>query len=61
MRGEVQPRSEGVGWQLVCTGKARLKAGGGRARAECTWNMRAMVVTPEVSQLQMTALKFFKS
>ena len=38
--------------------------GGGDAtstHAECTWNMRAMVVTPEVSQLQMTALKFFKS
>ena len=31
---------------------------GDRARAERTWNMRSMVVTPEVFQLEMSALKF---
>ena len=44
----------------MCTGTARLKAGGGRARAERTRNMRYMVVTLEVSQLEMSALTFFK-
>ena len=33
---------------------------GGRARAERTRNMKLMSVTLEVSQLEMSALKFFK-
>ena len=37
--------------QAACTGRARLKAVGARARAERTENMRCMVVTLEVSQL----------
>eukprot|EP00964_Phaeocystis_antarctica_P018608 scaffold10266_cov58-Phaeocystis_antarctica.AAC.3 len=40
----------------MCTGTARLKAGRGRARAERTRNMVYMVVTLEVSQLEMSAL-----
>ena len=39
---------------------ARLKAVGGRARAERTKNMRSMVVTLDVFQLEMSALKFCK-
>ena len=35
--------------------------GGHRARAERTRNMAFVVVTLEVSQLEMSALKFFKS
>ena len=35
----------------ACTGRARLKAGGHRARAERTVNMAFMVVTLEVSKL----------
>ena len=35
-------------------------AGGARARAERTLNMPAMFVTLDVSQLEMSALKFFK-
>ena len=47
--------------QAARTGKARLKAWGPRARrAERTWNMRFMFVTLEVSQLEMSALKFCK-
>ena len=79
--------------QQACTGRARLKAGGSRARTECTANtcsmfvtrrrnrlarggpdarlgartraertknMLSMVVTLDVSQLEMSALKFFK-
>ena len=34
--------------------------GQGGARAECTLNMRSMVVTPDVSQLETSALKFVK-
>ena len=44
----------------MCTGRARLKAVGARARAERTWNMRYIFVTMEVSQLEMSALKFRK-
>ena len=33
------------------TGRARLKAGGDKARAERTWNMKLMVVTLDVSKL----------
>ena len=46
--------------QAACTGRARLKAGGARARAERTANIWLMVVTLEVSQLEVSALKFFK-
>ena len=35
----------------ACTGRARLKALGGRARAERTPNMADMVVTLDVSKL----------
>ena len=45
---------------MACMGRARLKAGGGRTRAERTENMPCMVVTLEVSQLEMSALKFGK-
>ena len=48
--------------QAACSGKARLKAYCGvRARAERTQNMPCMFVTLEVSQLEMSALKFVKS
>ena len=55
-RGEVGAgRREGLwgggGTQEACTGKARLKASGPRARAERTQNMLLMVVTLEVSKL----------
>ena len=35
----------------MCTGRARLKDGRARARAECTRNMLTMVVTMDVSKL----------
>ena len=64
MREEVRP---GRRWALggghaigVHTGRARLKAGGGRARAERTVNMRSILVTLDVSQLDMSALKSCK-
>jgi hypothetical protein len=41
----------GGGTQTACTGMARLKASGPRARAERTQNMLLMVVTLEVSKL----------
>ena len=41
-------------------GRAQLKAVGVRARAERTANMRYMVVTLDVSQLEMSALKYCK-
>ena len=37
--------------QAACTGRARLKAVGARARAERTANMAYMVVTLDVSKL----------
>ena len=37
--------------QSACTGRARLKAVGARARAERTLNMDRMVVTLDVSKL----------
>ena len=46
--------------QSACAGMARLKAVGGRARAERTRNMWAIFVTLDVSQLEMSTLKFFK-
>ena len=51
---EVRPgRREGwvVATQSACTGMARLKAGGARARAERTENMANMFVTLAVSKL----------
>ena len=64
--GEVRAgRREGLG--VVAAHKrharvdvARLKAWGPRARAERTRNMYSMVVTLEVSQPEMSALKFPK-
>ena len=44
----------------ACTGRARLKAVGAGARAERTSNMEYMLVTLEMSQLEISALKFFK-
>ena len=35
----------------MCTGRARLKVAGARARAERTWNICCMVVTLDVSKL----------
>ena len=70
MRGEVRvqqraawERHEGVGWRRR---KWRAREGpdsrlGARTRAERTSNMSAMFVTLEVSQLEMSALKFFNS
>jgi len=49
-----------VAAQAACTEKARLKAVEVRARAERTRNMSLMRVTLEVSQLEMSALKFCK-
>ena len=46
--------------QVVCTRRARLKAVGARTRAKRTENMLSMFVTTEVSQLDMSALKFRK-
>ena len=56
MCGEVRAgRREGVGCggdaSGMCTGMARLKAAGARARAERTLNMEYMSVTLEVSKL----------
>ena len=39
-------------------GEGQTQGWGGRARPERTWNMRRMFVTPEVSQLEMSALMF---
>ena len=47
--------------QASCTGRVRLKALGARARAERTQNMPAMLVTLEVSQVEMSASKEDKS
>ena len=64
MREEVRPgRHEGVGWRQRkwhARRGLRLKAVGARARAERTRNMPCMVVTLDVSQLEMSALKFRK-
>jgi len=58
-------RREGPGWWRHTRGmhgeKARLKAWGPRARGERTANMAYMFVTLEVSQPEMSALKFVKS
>ena len=50
----------GRGGASSAQGGARLKGLGHRARAERTWNMPVMSVTPEVTQLEMPALKFCK-
>ena len=54
-------------WRKVAATQCRRAHGegptqgwGARARVERTLNMRSMVVTLEVSQLEMSALKFFK-
>jgi len=64
MRGEVRAgRREGVGRRRRkrhARGRADSRLLGARARAERTWNMPYMVVTLEVSQLEMSALKFCK-
>ena len=54
------PGVHGGGTQEACTGMARLKAWGPRARAERTWNIWFMVVTLEVSQPEMSASKVVK-
>ena len=56
MRDEVRgPGGGRARWvaaaQAVCTGRARLKAGGHRARAGRTWNMPPNTVTLDVSRL----------
>ena len=53
-------RAWAVAAQAACTEKARLKAVEVRARAERTRNMPLMRVTLEVSQLEMSASKFFE-
>ena len=54
-RGEVAGREAGgrgaAAAQAACSGKARLKACGVRARAERTLNIWYMFVTSEVSKL----------
>ena len=58
---EMRPgRREGVGWRRRNRhewGRLRLKGGSG-ARAKRTLNMRYIFVTLEVSQFDMSALKF---
>ena len=49
----------GGGASSACTRRVRPKAVGVRARVERTLNMAFMLVTPEVSQLEMSALKLF--
>ena len=54
MRGKVRPKSVrawGSGHAIMCTGRARLKAVGARARAERTPNIKLMSVTLDVSKL----------
>ena len=64
MREEVRPgRREGVGWRRrswPARGGPDSRAVGARARAERTANMPSMDVTLDVSQLEMSALKFVK-
>ena len=50
-----------LGGNWYARGKPDSRLGGGRTRAERTRNMDCMVVTLEVSQLDMSALIFFKS
>ena len=66
MRGEVRAgRREGVGRRRRkrhARGRPDSTQGSGAAghapRVERTWNMKNMFVTLEVSQLEMSALKF---
>ena len=64
MRGEVRAgRPEGVRRRRRkrrARGRPDSRLLGARARAGRTWNMLYMFVTLEVSQLEMSALKFFK-
>ena len=50
------PADRGDGVQRA--GEARLQIGGNRAGVGRTWNISYMFVTPEVSQFEMSALKF---
>ena len=64
MRDEVRAggRAGAVAAQAgTFTGEAQIKAWGQGARAERTQNMYSMSVTPEVSQLEMSALNFFNA
>ena len=57
-------RREGIGWRRRkwhARGGPDSRLWGGRARTERTWNMPCMPVTLDVSQLEMSALKFCKS
>ena len=62
MRGEVRAgRREAVRRRRRkrhARGRPDSRLRGRRARAERTWNMKNMFVTLEVSQLEMSALKF---
>ena len=64
MRGEVRAgRREGVGRRQRkrhARERPDSRLLGGRARAGRTRNMRSILVTLDVSQLEMSALKFFK-
>ena len=65
MRGEVRTgKREGVwgggGASGMHGGRPDSRLLGARARAKRTANMRFMLVTLEVSQLEMSALKFCK-
>ena len=53
-------RALGGGDACGVHGEGPTQGWGDRARAERTWNMPSMVVTLEVSQLEMSALKFCK-
>jgi hypothetical protein len=53
-------RAWGGGGASGVHGEVPTQGLGGRARAERTWNMSYMFVTPDVSQLEMSALKFLK-
>ena len=64
MRFEVcAGRREGVGrWRRMrhARGRHDPRLGGQGTRAERTVNMPCMFLTPDVSQLEMSALKFLK-
>ena len=53
-------RAWGGGVSGMHGGRPDSRLLGARACAKRTWNMYFMVVTLEVSQLEMSALKFFK-
>ena len=57
---ELNSRSFGIEACSREVSEARLKAGGSRARAERTMNIFSIVVTLDVSQLEMSASKCLK-